>query len=161
MQCDECHGTGTFRTAAWPHPGSFAMTFGHAGRRCSECHAGQVYAGTQSDCASCHLDDWQATQNPNHTLAGFGTDCQTCHNTALWNGASVEHPASFPLENAHQRACSACHQGGVYKGLDPSCFACARRIRTTWRRASRSTAPRATARRRGQVLRSRIRRRSR
>jgi hypothetical protein len=122
--CSQCHGTRTFRQANWPHPGAFALTFGHAGRRCTECHTGQVYSGTQSDCASCHLDTYQATQNPNHATAGFGTNCAQCHNTANWQGA-VGHPASFPLSNAHNRSCTDCHTTpGTYVGLNPACASC-------------------------------------
>jgi hypothetical protein len=123
-QCAECHDARTWRRASWSHPATFALTFGHAGRRCSECHGGQVFAGTASDCASCHLDTHQATQHPNHTLAGFGTDCASCHGTAAWAGASIVHPATFPLTNAHQRACNACHQPPSYAGLDPACASC-------------------------------------
>jgi len=122
--CDDCHDTRTFERSSWPHPDGFALTFGHAGRRCSECHVGQVYSGTQSDCASCHLDDYQATTDPNHAGSGFPTDCQECHSTATWQGAVGEHPESFPLQNAHQRACTDCHVPGNYSGLDPSCVAC-------------------------------------
>lgn len=123
LQCENCHDTRTFTRASWQHPGNFALTFGHAGRRCSECHVGQTYSGTQEDCASCHLDSYQATSSPNHTTAGFGTDCQTCHSTATWAGA-IGHPATFPLENGHQRACTDCHIGNVFPGLSTACASC-------------------------------------
>lgn len=122
--CLQCHDTRTFTRSSWPHPDAFALTFAHAGRRCTECHVGQSYSGTSSDCASCHLPDYQATQNPNHATAGFGTDCTACHGTASWAGA-VGHPASFPLENAHARGCTDCHTTpGVYVGLSPACASC-------------------------------------
>ncbi len=123
-QCLDCHDTRAWPRSTWPHPPGFALTFGHAGRRCVDCHAGQVYAGTSGDCASCHLDTFQATQSPNHVLLGFGTDCAACHGTAGWRGAGIEHPASFPLENGHQLACTQCHQVGGFQGLDPGCAAC-------------------------------------
>jgi hypothetical protein len=122
--CTQCHDTRTWNRAEWQHPGAFALIFGHAGRRCGECHQNNVFTGTSSDCVSCHLDSYQATQNPNHGTAGFGTDCAGCHNTAAWRGATVAHPATFPLTNSHQRACSSCHQGGVYTGLNPACVSC-------------------------------------
>lgn len=122
--CTQCHDTGTWSTATWSHPGAFALTFGHANRRCSECHVGQSYGTTASDCASCHLDTYQATTTPNHANAGYPTDCTGCHNTASWNNGTVAHPATFPLTNSHARACSACHTGGVYSGLNPACNTC-------------------------------------
>src|SRR5690606_10464981 len=103
--CLSCHDTATFTRSQWPHPAGFPLAFAHAGRRCTECHANQVYAGTAADCASCHLPDYQAAQNPNHAAVGFGTDCAQCHNSVAWSGASG-HPVSFPLENAHDRACT-------------------------------------------------------
>lgn len=122
--CTQCHTTRAWRPADWQHPSGFALTFGHAGRQCLECHQNQVYSGTSGTCSSCHLDTYQATTNPNHALAGYGTDCAGCHNTVRWQGAGVAHPASFPLTNAHQRTCTDCHQGGVYTGLSPACATC-------------------------------------
>jgi len=66
----------------------------------------------------------QATTHPNHIAAGYGTDCAGCHNTIAWQGAGVAHPASFPLTNSHQQACTACHTGGVYTGLSTACASC-------------------------------------
>jgi hypothetical protein len=122
--CADCHTPRGWRRTDWPHPGTFSLGLGHAGHRCSACHQGQVYAGTSSDCSSCHLDDYQATRAPDHTAAGFGTACAGCHGTATWRGGTATHPATFPLTNAHQRACTSCHQGGVFAGLDPACASC-------------------------------------
>ena len=35
--------------------------------------------GTPTDCVGCHLPDFQQTVNPNHSAAGFPTNCQICH----------------------------------------------------------------------------------
>lgn len=123
--CLQCHDTRTFAPSRWPHPGSLPLTFAHAGRRCTECHPGQSYSGTSSTCSSCHLDEYQATQTPNHTLAGYPTDCEACHGTGTWRGGATTHPASFPLQNGHARACTACHTTpSVYTGLNPACTTC-------------------------------------
>lgn len=123
--CSTCHGTTTFHTANWSHPGAFALTNGHAGRTCTQCHTGQVYTGTSSDCSSCHLTAYQGTTNPNHVTAGYPTTCNTCHGTSTWHGGAAAHPATFPLSNAHSRPCSSCHTTpGVYTGLSPTCVSC-------------------------------------
>lgn len=118
--CTQCHDTRTWSRADWQHPGSFALTLGHAGRRCSECHGNQMFAGTSSDCASCHLDTWQATQNPNHAAAGFGTGCATCHGTATWSGATFNH--TFPIGSGKHGnlQCADCH---TTPG-NPTAFSC-------------------------------------
>lgn len=124
--CTQCHNTNQWQGATFQHTPAFALTNGHAGRRCSDCHAGGVYTGLSSDCASCHFDTFQATTNPSHTSAGFGTNCTQCHNTTRWQGASFTHPATFPLTNAHaNRSCTACHTTpGVYTGLSTTCVSC-------------------------------------
>ncbi|MCA8977665.1 MAG: hypothetical protein KDC98_23270 [Planctomycetes bacterium] len=122
--CSECHTTVTFRQANWQHPAGFAMTFGHANRNCSECHTGQSYVNTSTDCVSCHLDNYQSTNNPNHVTAQLPQDCEQCHNTATWHGANIDHPASFQLENAHALGCNSCHTPPNYAGLSPDCYSC-------------------------------------
>ncbi|MBL8724178.1 MAG: hypothetical protein JNK49_09030 [Planctomycetes bacterium] len=123
--CAQCHGSRGWAPASWPHPTTFPLTFAHAGRRCTACHAGQVYQGTSGTCSSCHLAAFQNTRNPNHVQLGYPTDCAACHRTASWRGGTSEHPATFPLQNAHQRACSTCHTTpGTYSGLSPQCAAC-------------------------------------
>ncbi len=124
--CTQCHNTSQWRGAQYTHTAAFPLTNGHAGKRCSDCHSAGVYTGLSSDCASCHLDNFQATTRPNHTTAGFGTGCTQCHNTTRWQGASFTHPASFPLTNGHaNRSCTVCHTTpGVYTGLSTTCVSC-------------------------------------
>lgn len=123
--CSQCHTTRTFHQANWSHPDSFPLSQGHSGRQCAECHQNNVFAGTPTDCQSCHLDTYQATTSPAHAAAGLGTDCATCHTPAHWSGGQFNHPASMPLTNAHNQQCTACHTTpGVYSGLSPSCVSC-------------------------------------
>lgn len=122
--CVDCHSTASWSSASFTHTAAFPLSFGHAGRQCSECHQNQVFAGTSAVCSSCHLDNYQATTNPNHTNAGYSTDCTGCHSTVSWLGAGVAHPSTFPLTNSHQRACTSCHTGGVYTGLSTACASC-------------------------------------
>jgi len=108
LQCEACHDTRTFSRALWQHPAGFELTFGHAGRNCGECHTGQVYVGTQSDCASCHLPEFQAATAPPHVSLGFSQDCEQCHDTRSWGSGNWDH--QFPIN------------GGDHGGLD--CFDC-------------------------------------
>ena len=62
-----------------------------------------MFAGTPSDCAGCHLGEFQATTEPAHAAAGFSQDCQTCHNVNSWDGATFAHTA-FALTGAHTMA---------------------------------------------------------
>jgi hypothetical protein len=111
--CTQCHDTSSFSGATFSHT-SFALTGGHGGLDCAACHGNGVYSGLPSDCVFCHQDDFNATTNPRHGTAGFGTDCASCHGTTTWNGATFDHDASFfPIYSSKHRGkwndCSDCH----------------------------------------------------
>jgi len=125
--CVRCHSPAAWTPAGFAHPTSFPLSSGHGGLGCTQCHTTPgVFTGLVTDCASCHLDDYQATLNPNHAAAGFSTDCRICHTTAGWGGGNFAHPASFPLAQAHaNRACSECHTvPGTFAGLTTDCASC-------------------------------------
>ena len=128
--CNTCHlrrdpdwHRATYPHDVWPLVGS------HTALSCSSCHTGNVYMGLPSDCVNCHLDDYNATDDPNHLAAGFPTDCEQCHTPAGgWDdgdGGSFNHP--FQLVGAHARLdCGDCHSSGVYAGLPSDCVDCHR-----------------------------------
>ena len=96
--------------------------FAHA-QQCNACHTGNVYAGLPSECVDCHLDDYNATTDPDHQSAGFPTDCETCHEPTTWTGATFDHP--YSLVGVHATLdCSVCHSSGVYAGLPSDCVDC-------------------------------------
>ena len=70
---------------------------------CAQCHVNNVYKGTATNCAGCHMATYQATKNPNHVATGFPTTCETCHTTAQWPGAKFDHNTAtkFPLTGKH------------------------------------------------------------
>jgi hypothetical protein len=105
--CQRCHIPTSWTGSGFNHS-TFPLTGAHATAACSQCHVGGVYAGTPRDCASCHMADYDGTNDPDHAAAGFPTSCQDCHGTATWNGASFNHP--FPLTGPHNQSCSECHQ---------------------------------------------------
>jgi hypothetical protein len=123
--CQRCHTPVGWKPANFQHPSAFPLTGGHSKVACDVCHKGGVFTALSTDCATCHLTDYQRTTKPNHMTAGFGTNCAQCHTTVRWQGAKFNHPAAFPLTGAHGGLdCSACHKGGVFTGLSTSCVSC-------------------------------------
>ncbi|MEZ6016771.1 MAG: hypothetical protein R3F49_16760 [Planctomycetota bacterium] len=121
--CDDCHQVSTFGAAGFVHAG-FPLEGGHAGLDCSQCHVGNQFAGTRSDCAGCHTADYQATTNPSHASLSFPMTCQQCHTTSTWSGAAFDH-SNWPLTGAHrQTSCNECHSGGVFQGTPATCVGC-------------------------------------
>lgn len=123
QQCQNCHSTVAWGGAGFLH-NTFPLTGGHQAVACTACHTNGQYSGLSHDCSSCHLDDFQATTNPNHFTAGFGLNCQDCHSTVAWGGAGFVHDR-FPLTGAHQAVtCAACHPNGQFTGTPQACSAC-------------------------------------
>jgi hypothetical protein len=78
--CEPCHritdpawGLGTYAHSSWPLRGV------HGRAACNACHASGVYRGLPATCVSCHLEEFQRSQRPNHVEKRFSTDCGTCH----------------------------------------------------------------------------------
>jgi len=125
--CESCHGTQaiSWQGATFDHS-SFILKGNHQTAACSDCHINNVYTGTARECVGCHLDDYNATQNPNHQQAGYSTDCEGCHGSdaVTWTGVTVNH-TTFPLRGQHQTAaCSDCHINNVYTGTPRDCVGC-------------------------------------
>jgi len=128
-QCDQCHSMDSWKGAKFDHAAitKFALSGAHARLECRSCHTGGQFSGTPADCFSCHTQQFNATQNPNHVQAGFPRDCSTCHNTSQWKGAVFDHTArtKFALTGAHVQAqCSGCHVGGRFAGTPQNCDSC-------------------------------------
>ena len=121
--CQDCHGTSIWAGAGFTHS-TFPLTGAHNAANCSDCHVGNLFAGTPSDCMDCHLPEFNATTNPNHASSGFPTSCQDCHSTTTWAGAGFTHD-TFPLTGAHLAVtCTDCHLGGVFTGATSACASC-------------------------------------
>lgn len=115
-ECQRCHTTSAWEPASFDHAlTSFPLTGAHAAVECAACHGGGVFTGTDPACVACHLADYQGTSSPNHLASGFGTDCQSCHGTNGWPGATFDHDALyFPIHSGpHQSVwgndCTTCH----------------------------------------------------
>ena len=125
--CETCHTTTAWRPANFDHDRTrFPLTGKHTSVTCDSCHIGGKFTGTSTQCAGCHLPDFQKTTNPNHTTAGFPTTCDTCHTTTAWRPANFDHNRTkFPLTGKHTSVtCDSCHIGGKYTGTATQCSGC-------------------------------------
>lgn len=121
QDCSRCHGISTWENARFDHS-FFPLTGAHTSLDCSQCHGGGVFAGTPTDCYSCHTDDYQSA--PNHVAGNYSMSCEQCHTTAAWLPAAFDH-SFFSLTGGHSGlSCSECHVGGVYTGLNTDCYSC-------------------------------------
>jgi len=76
--CEICHTTSAWQPATFDHSKTvFPLTGAHTGVACANCHIGGRYAGTPTDCYSCHKAVYAVTTNPGHVAAGFPATCQT------------------------------------------------------------------------------------
>ena len=81
---------------------------------------------TPTDCASCHMTDYNGTNNPPHAQAGFAASaCATCHTPAGWDTSTFNHNQFFSLTNGHANLqCTQCHTGGNYANAPTTCAGC-------------------------------------
>jgi len=127
IDCSICHSTISWANATFNHALSgFPLTGAHATLQCQSCHANGQFTNLSTACVSCHLKDFQNTNNPNHTAAGFPQQCQVCHSTTAWIPASFNHNTTgFPLTGAHATVpCASCHINGQYAGTPTACYSC-------------------------------------
>jgi len=126
--CDSCHLSDSWAGAKFDHfkLTGFALVGAHATLDCSACHVGGKFNGTPTDCASCHIKDYNRTTNPHHAQAGIPTTCATCHTTIAWSPATFDHSKTvFPLTGAHVNvACNLCHIGGNFANASTDCVSC-------------------------------------
>ena len=123
--CVSCHTTNPGWTPATIDHDFFPLTLGHDIQDCNQCHTTANYGDADPNCFSCHQMDYAGTSNPNHTAAGFSTDCVSCHTTNPgWTPATIDHDF-FPLTLGHDiQDCNQCHTTANYGDADPNCFSC-------------------------------------
>jgi hypothetical protein len=135
LRCEQCHSSmitgwatvGTGGLGAFDHSRTrFPLLGAHASTTCDQCHANNRFAGTPTDCFSCHQTDFQSASNPNHVAGNFSQNCQICHQNTAWRPANFDHNlTSFPLRGAHAAVeCALCHVNGQYAGTSKDCFSC-------------------------------------
>ena len=127
QQCQTCHTTVAWIPATFDHNmTSFPLTGAHVNVACNLCHINGQFAGTPTDCYSCHVKDFNGTTSPNHAQGGFSQQCQMCHTTTAWQPATFDHSkTAFPLTGAHTTvACATCHTDDFAGTLPTNCYGC-------------------------------------
>jgi len=126
--CQVCHNMDSWFGVNFDHAKftGFALTGMHATLECSACH-GTNFQSAGDTCVSCHLKDYNGTNNPNHAQASLPQQCALCHNTSSWTQATFDHNTftTFQLTGAHVTvACQLCHINGRFKGTPRNCGSC-------------------------------------
>ena len=125
--CLVCHPDGSEHGAFDHSSTNFPLVGKHTGVSCVECHA-NGYQGTPTDCFACHEDDYNATNNPNHSSAQFPTDCASCHDENGWTPANFDHDGMhFPIYSGKHKnewnSCAECH-ANPNNYADFTCLTC-------------------------------------
>lgn len=125
-QCLMCHNTSSWSQVSFDHNStSFPLTGAHRTTDCDDCHT-SGYAGTPTACRSCHINEYNNADDPNHVTPGISKVCESCHGTSSWTSSTFDHNASsgFPLTGGHAlNQCSACHIGST-SGASSECYSC-------------------------------------
>jgi hypothetical protein len=105
-ECSRCHDSYAWsRTSkVFDHDApalGFALTEGHKGVACSECHQQQAFGSAPRACEGCHQKTPHADLGP----------CAPCHTTTTFKKADFSHDATrFPLDARHAKVgCAECH----------------------------------------------------
>ncbi len=128
--CADCHTPYSWKNVPpnkWNHTGEtgYRLQGIHLTLDCADCHGDRGFASTSVDCFGCHAEDFEETRDPDHTAAGFPTQCRLCHpGNNRWEGAAFSHDF-FTLRGRHRlAACSDCHADGRFEGLPADCYSC-------------------------------------
>ncbi|MBK6911008.1 MAG: hypothetical protein IPH10_08810 [bacterium] len=123
--CQTCHSTSNWNSTFNHNSTQFPLTGQHVTATCQQCHSSGQYDGLPTTCVSCHLADYNGTDDPDHEAAGFPNQCQTCHTTSNWDATFNHSSTQFPLTGQHVTAtCQQCHSSGQYDGLPTTCVSC-------------------------------------
>jgi Zn finger protein HypA/HybF involved in hydrogenase expression len=130
MDCVQCHEPISQDWAGDNFHYFFPLVQGHSNLDCAQCHQSTNYADISSACASCHLEDFNSTSNPDHRVSGFTTDCTLCHSLSPgWSPAGYnQHDDNhFPIYSGNHQAvwnsCTECHTNSANYTLF-SCIDC-------------------------------------
>ncbi len=133
MECTSCHVTSSWKEMKTPmdfnHSAtSFPLTGQHTTTTCKQCHTTLRFAGTATDCFTCHREDFQKMKMPDHQRGQFSHDCTTCHSTNGYKPSIFDHrKTNFQLVGSHLAVdCFSCHQNSRFAGTPTDCYSCHR-----------------------------------
>ncbi|MDZ7266834.1 MAG: hypothetical protein ONB48_06380 [candidate division KSB1 bacterium] len=115
QECSSCHTTSAWQPSTFDHNRTrFPLQGAHLTTACAQCHVNNRYAGTPTDCYSCHQADFQRPTNPNHVTLNFSHDCTVCHTMNAWLPATFDHDSQyFRIYSGKHRgkwqSCATCH----------------------------------------------------
>ena len=127
IACYACHPTGE-KQGSFNHSNSgFPLTGAHITTSCLDCHT-SGFSGTPTECAACHINNYNQTTNPGHVSLSIPTTCATCHTTNPgWKPAAFpDHNNYYALTGAHASIasnCLVCHNGN-YTSTPNTCEGC-------------------------------------
>ena len=121
-KCAGCHAETAWRNVTFDHKTThFPLSGAHAAAPCAGCHKNGTFAGTPTDCASCHrAQDVHKGRN--------GAQCSSCHAATAWR-VKFDHAAKtgFALQGKHQAlTCEGCHVKDLATALPKTCVGCHR-----------------------------------
>ncbi len=119
QDCTKCHQENDWRPEgqiALHAETRLPLAGAHAALQCWACHTGASvgnFKNIDPQCVSCHLDDYQATTNPNHVAESYPTTCEDCHGfVAFDQGAIFNHAGIVD-------GCLSCHLDDYQTTTDP------------------------------------------
>jgi hypothetical protein len=141
QNCERCHTFQSWQDVSKVTVVHQSTRFPLLGRHqhvgCDNCHASQGesrFINMPLPCGVCHRQEYEATTNPNHRLAGFSLRCEICHSSAItgWQVSGTgdlrgfdHNRTQFPLTGAHLAvACDQCHVNNRFTGTPKDCFSC-------------------------------------
>ena len=127
VNCTDCHQTSSWQPAQFDHNlSNYPLSGAHVLANCSDCHQIGIYQGISDLCYSCHQQDYEEADDPDHVDSNLSQSCEGCHTNIAWQPSSFDHQlTAFPLTGSHIGTdCNACHLNGVFGGTPTDCYAC-------------------------------------
>jgi hypothetical protein len=132
MPCSECHVTDSWSVLSpamkFDHQSTrYPLTGRHRDVSCRSCHVTLHFVDTPHECVSCHAKDYADAVAINHRKAGYGRQCETCHDqdALTWQSGFDHDRTQFPTRGIHETVpCVSCHTGGRYRGTPITCVSC-------------------------------------